>query len=166
MPSASIFGSNTSPPNFESIARARTELATALVDDSSFDEYKSSWAARVTFSPPPDDIVQYVRAHQDALNPGVLLADGTPAPTPFHMYVDDNMYTDIIERMLRAIAASIDSLFIIQGQPHPDRRLALSLSKLTSAPASYSCIILGFSSTHAKCGYLSHPPNGQKPSPF
>ena len=92
----------------------------------------------------PDDTVQYVRAHQDTLNPGVLMADGTPTPTPFHMYVDDNMYADIRERMLRAIAASIDSLFIIQGQPHPDRRLALSLKKLEEAPASYSRIILGF----------------------
>ena len=91
VPSASIFGSNTSPPNFEPIARARTELATALVDDSSFDESKSSWATRVTFLPPPDDTVQYVRTHKDTLNPGVLMADGTLTPTPFHMYVDDNM---------------------------------------------------------------------------
>ena len=92
----------------------------------------------------PDDTVQYVRAHQDALNPGVLLADSTPAPTSFHMYVDDNMYADIRGRMLRAIAASIESLFIIQGHPHSDRRLALSVPKLTSTPASYSHIILDF----------------------
>ena len=54
------------------------------------------------------------------------------------------MYADIQERMHCAISASIESLFIIQGHPHPDRRLALSVPKLTSAPASYIRIILGF----------------------
>ena len=52
IPSASIFGSNTSPPNFEPIARARTALATALVADPTFDDSTSAFAKLVTYSPP------------------------------------------------------------------------------------------------------------------
>ena len=60
------------------------------------------------------------------------------------MYVYNNVYADTREHMHREIAASIKSMFSIQGQPHPYRRLELSVAKLNSAPASYSCVELGF----------------------
>ena len=69
---------------------------------------------------------------------------GTPLPTPYNMYVDDNLYADIWSRMPCAIAASIQSLFDIQGHPHPDHRVALSTKKLTAAPASHTRVDLGF----------------------
>ena len=46
-------------------------------------------------------------------------AHGYPLPTPYNMYVDDNLYADIPSRMPRAIAASIHGLFDIQGHPNP-----------------------------------------------
>ena len=53
IPSESIFGSNTSPPNFEPIVRASTALATELVADPAFDDTTSELAKLVTFSSPP-----------------------------------------------------------------------------------------------------------------
>jgi len=98
----------------------------------------------VAFSAPPDADVEYVGAAPDSINTGVLDDDGAPHLTPYNMYVDDNLYADIPSRMPRAIAASIRSLFDIQGHPHPDRRIALSTKKLTAAPASYTRVDLGF----------------------
>ena len=49
-----------------------------------------------------------------------------------------------MECMPRAIASSIKILFIIQAQPHPDRCLLLSVTKLTSVPASYSRVKISF----------------------
>ena len=53
VPTAAIFGSNTSPPNFEPIAGARTRLATALFADPRFTAAPSRWVSMVAFSAPP-----------------------------------------------------------------------------------------------------------------
>ena len=131
------FGINTSPPNFEPITGSRIALATALFLDASLATKHSSWISQVSFAEPPGPLVVFTQVVPDGLNKGVLDAHGQPVPTPFNMYVDDNMYADVRGRMDQAIVASLESLFIILGHPHPNRRLALSVSKLTAAPASY-----------------------------
>ena len=98
----------------------------------------------VTFSAPPDADVEYVVTAPDSINTGVLGEDGTPLPTPYNMYVDDNLYANTRSRMPHAIATSIQSLFDIQGHRHPDHRVALSTKKLTAAPASHTRADLGF----------------------
>lgn len=88
-------------------------LVKVLVADPSFNEETSSWVKHINFSLPPDNTVKYFQAYKDSLNQSIIEADVTLAPRFFGMYIDDNMYADIRKLMTRAIAASIESLFII-----------------------------------------------------
>ena len=101
-------------------------------------------ASVISIMPPDDNTVKYVQAYKYSLDQGVARSKRTPRPMAFHMDADKKMYADIMECMPRAIASSIKILFIIQAQPHPDRCLLLSVTKLTSVPASYSRVKISF----------------------
>ena len=72
VPLGGIFGSITSPSNFEPIARARTHLAEFLSDRRDLlDKYKDI-INKVEFSDEPDKHTVYVQAVADVFNQGVI----------------------------------------------------------------------------------------------
>ena len=91
VPTGMTFGSNTSPSNWEPIARAQTILAEWLFDDPSLREKHKDFIDKVKFGPEPDHATQFEQAVKDTLNQGVIGPNGTPNNTPHNMFVDDNL---------------------------------------------------------------------------
>jgi len=113
------FGDNTSPSNWEPIARARQQLAQHLWYQDDIIERGRKYLPTIKFEKPatPTERAQFVRAIQDSLNPGVLDIKGNRISPRYNHHVDDNMYGDISENMERTAAASIISLYEIAGYP-------------------------------------------------
>jgi hypothetical protein len=113
------FGDNTSPSNWEPIARARQQLAQHLWHQHDIIERGRKYLPEITFEPPatPTERAQFTRAIQDSLNPGVIDTNGKRISPRYNHHVDDNMYGDISENMERTAAASIVSLYEIAGYP-------------------------------------------------
>ncbi len=141
------FGSDFSPASWEVVRRVAEQLAEALFADETLPTkhrkyldrlcWKKNLGSRLaTFSP----------AKADTINKGVLDADGQPVNTPHDFYVDDDVYSEVfdVERIERAIAASIEAIFTILG----DSNLALrqdpvSWEKLEEMIINYINRILG-----------------------
>ena len=144
MPTGQTFGSNTSPSNWEPIARARMHLAQWLFHDTTLLEKHSNYTDRVQYGPEPDHETLFVQAIADVLNQGVLDDHGNPVPTEHHMFVDDNLIAEIKSRMKQAQAASIESLFILLGRPEPEfRKVAVCMEKFVQSLCSHERVQLG-----------------------
>ena len=140
------FGSNFSPSNWEPFARARALLAETLFWDDSLVEKHKKYIDKIMFSAPPtpEEVATFVPAHADEFNKGVLDKDGNPVATPHYTFVDDNHMADIERYIRRAIAASIEALFIIVGQPDEAvRKLPLSMDKFYQSMCSFDRVQLG-----------------------
>ena len=129
------FGDNTSPSNWEPIARARQQLAKKLWHDDDIIEQAAKYLPPISFEPPATDEqrAKFAVAIPDSLNKGVYEEKTNRRISPrYNHHVDDNMYGDISENMERAAAASVISLYEIVG--YPDGRIPepLSWEKFTS----------------------------------
>ena len=117
------FGDNTSPSNWEPIARARQQLAQILWHKPDIMEQAKPYLPEFKFAPPATDLerASFARAIPDSLNTGVLDAEGHRRSPTYNHHVDDNMYADITELLPRAAATSIIALYEILG--YPDGRI-------------------------------------------
>ncbi len=141
---AQTFGSNTSPSNWEPIARARAALAEHLFNDASLLEKHKELLDKVIFSDPPDKNTTFAQAVADAFNKGVFDEQGEPVKTPHNMFVDDNLICDILSRIKQAMAASIEALYRILGFPDEEaRQLCLSMDKFLESKCSWLRVQLG-----------------------
>ena len=149
IPTSQVFGSNTSPQNFEVLANAREIVAehfsspefhhlitkhNEIIDKVQFEEVETSIST-----------ANFEQAIKDTMHQGVHGIDETPKNTPHNTFVDDNHMADVIGRMKQAMAASIEGLFQIFGPDCPlgARRSALSLEKYYRAVCSWKKIQLG-----------------------
>ena len=113
------FGADFSPANWEAVRRAQSALAERLFSDTSLVIKhravldKIWWCRSLRGSRQP----RFTKAFRDALYPGVMDDTGSPAPTPHGVYVDDDIYLDVVDprRFKQAIAASIEAIFILLG---------------------------------------------------
>ena len=118
------FGDNTSPSNWEPVARARQQLAQTLWSNPNIITKAIQYLPKFTFAEPatPIERKNFTTAIADSMNQGVFdVITGKRKPPQFNHHVDDNMYGDISELMPRAAAASIISLYEIVG--YPDGRI-------------------------------------------
>jgi hypothetical protein len=118
------FGDNTSPSNWEPVARARQQLAQKLWSEPDILTRARQYLPKFTFEAQatPSEQAEFTVAIADSINKGVFdPATGKRKPPQFNHHVDDNMYGDISELMPRAAAASIISLYEIVG--YPDGRI-------------------------------------------
>jgi hypothetical protein len=115
------FGADFSPANWEAVRRAQSALAERLFFDTSLVAKhravldKIKWCRSVNGKKRP----RFTRAFPDALNKGIFDDQGHPAPTPHGVYVDDDIYLDVAEKLRfeQAIAASIEAIFILRQDP-------------------------------------------------
>jgi len=77
---------------------------------------------KVVFAPPPPPDTQFTPARPYKFNKGVLAADGSPLPSQFNMYVDDNMSAAVGEEcMWWNMRCSLHSAYLILvGEPNLD----------------------------------------------
>ena len=119
------FGDNTSPSNWEPIARARQQLAQHfwLNEPETVLEKAQQYLPPFQFAPPATDSerVAFAVAIPDSINQGVMDADGRRRAPTYDHHVDDNMYGDISDLMPLAAAASVIALYDILG--YPDGRI-------------------------------------------
>ena len=112
------FGSNFSPHNFEPLARARQHVAEALatVEHSHLIAKHHEFINRVVVENPYPPNRRIARVQADALNPG------STKLVRYNMYVDDNLYAATLPFIHLAMAASIESNYIVFGAPDASTR--------------------------------------------
>ncbi len=113
------FGDNTSPSNWEPIARARQQLAQTLWHNPDIIHKAAPYMPPISFAAPVtiEGRAHFAIAIPDSKNEGVFDKRGKRQAPRYNHHVDDNMYGDISELMPRAAAASIISLYEIMGYP-------------------------------------------------
>ena len=118
------FGGNTSPSNWEPMARARQQLAQHLLHHPNIIERARPYLPPISFEPPatPTERLAFAVAIPDSQNPGVFDTHGHRLAPRYNHHVDDNMYGDISANMERTASASIISLYEIAG--YPDGRIS------------------------------------------
>ena len=106
-------GGNTSPPNWEPMARARQQLANSLWrNDPEIIERAQPFLPSYNFAPTatPEERALFT-------NRRVFDDEGKRKPPTYDHHVDNNMYADITENMQKAAAASVIALYEIVGYP-------------------------------------------------
>lgn len=126
------FGDTTSPGNFEPIAQARQQYAQYIWHDPEIVARAAPYLPAITMAPKPTEaeIATFQRADPDPSLPPVFDTAGRRLPPPFNHHVDDNIYADVEEHLVRSVSASAIALFEVLG--YPDSRVPnpLSLEKL------------------------------------
>jgi len=146
VPVGQNFGGNTSAQNWEGIARAREYLAQHFSNPkfSFLLKKHKSILSLIKFSSPPTKTIKFSKAFPDSHHQGVY-TDNVIQNTPHNTFVDDNCIAEIRPRMPQAMAASVESLFAILGQPDIlSRRSPLSMDKYYQAECSYTKKQLGY----------------------
>ena len=137
-PCGQTFGSRFSPSNWEPFRRARQLLMTSIFHNTDILHKHEELVETVKYSDPPSPDTQFIQAIQDSINKGVLDSKGQPVPTESHTHVDDSMMADIRERVPRALKASIESLYLVLGEPNTKiRRDEISREKYEELVVHY-----------------------------
>ena len=138
------FGSVFSPANQEPVRRAREQLAKALFDDTSLVEKHRELLDTVRFDEQAPTGTRFAQAWPCSKNQGAIDKNNVVSNTPIHTFVDDALMADIRRRITYAMAASIEALYVILGDPDESiRRNALSLDKFFEAICSPIKVQLG-----------------------
>jgi hypothetical protein len=112
------FGSDFSPSTWEVPRRIAEQLAEGLFDDESLVEKHREKLDELKWSKKLGTGTDFTPAHASEMHKGVLNEDGQPVQTPHNMFVDDDVYADIydVKRIEQAVAAGIESIFILLGE--------------------------------------------------
>ena len=139
-------GADFSPATWEVCRQMVEQLATALFADKSLVEKHKKYLDKLQWGKKLGKSTKFVQAHASEVYKGVLTKDGTPENTPHHLFVDDDVYAEILERarILQAIAAGIEAVFIILGDSALDcRQDPIAWDKLFEMVINYTNKILG-----------------------
>ena len=112
------FGALFSPASWEVLRRIAEFLAESLFNDDTLRTKHRKYLDRLKWKKDlGNNKATFSPAVQDSLNQGVL-RDGEPVETPHDFYVDDDLYAELFDiiRIERAVAASIEAIFILLGE--------------------------------------------------
>jgi hypothetical protein len=117
------FGGNYCPPNWESLAIARMQVALHLYQQHDTIAKAAPHLPPITFAGPPtaDEIAAFTPANLDEVNTSVFARDGSRLPPPMPMHVDDALCAEVVDRFLLMMSASVLSLYMVLGFPNPAR---------------------------------------------
>jgi len=132
------FGSAASPGNYEPVSNAVQQVAEHIWAIPNIVQIAGPYLPTIQLEPePPDEVcATFAQASGDLLNKGVLDTNGRRLPPPFVHHVDDKMYADVAEFMLRTVAAAVLAIYEILGYPKDRLPHALSLEKFHG---TYNC---------------------------
>jgi hypothetical protein len=155
------FGSDFSPASWEVVRRIAEQLAEKLFDDDTLRTKHRKYLDKLKWHQSlGNKKAHFSPAKEDSINKGVLDEHGHPIKTPHAFYVDDDIYAEIfnIERIERAVAASIEAIFILLGESDLlARQDPISFDKMTETMVSFINIILG-QGIHTRTMMLESPP--------
>lgn len=141
------FGTDFSPQQWEPVRQILELLAERLFEDKSLVSKHKKYLDQMVFDKKLGryNKQRFVRAQQDAKNPGVRIG-GVDKATPHMFYVDDDVYSEVFdrERIMQAAAASIEAIFILLGDSDLDRRQdPISFDKMIEMSVSFLNKVLG-----------------------
>ena len=142
------FGSDFSPQNWEICRRIIEQLATKLFDDKSLIHKHKAHLDKLMWGKRLGKPAIFVQANPCNIHKGVLDANGQPVNTPHFYFVDDGLNGEVYEadrlRILQAIAASIEAIYLVLGESHLlHRQDPISWDKLLEMLINYANIMLG-----------------------
>jgi len=114
------FGDNTSPSNFKIIAKARSQVAKHLWQQGdSIISTAQKYLPTIKLSPEPSTPQSraFAQALADTRHKGVFNNEGSRKLPPFHHHVDDNLYAEVKQYILRAITCSLIAIYMVLGYP-------------------------------------------------
>jgi len=132
------FGSGASPGNYEPVSNSVQQVAEHIWAIPDIVRIAGPYLPKIVLEPEPPRAIcaDFGQATRDSQNRGVLDANGRRLPPPFVHHVDDKMYADVSEFMLRTVAAAVLSIYEILGYPKDRLPHALSLEKFHG---TYNC---------------------------
>ena len=141
IPIGQVFGSNTSPSNWEPFAQARCCLAEFLLTDNQPKHSHNELLDKVEFSPTPQKHTEFSPAWFVSNNERHNIRRNKKT---FNMFVDDSLYAALRFHMYKCMYASIESLYLLLGRPVPAlRQSCLALDKFLKTKCSYLRTQLG-----------------------
>lgn len=135
------FGDNTSPSNWDILARTRQcSSRHHWLHNPKVIEQAAQYLPPLAFEPSCPSVV-FSPAQADTINCGVFGPDGSRLPPQFDHHVDDNMYADVGQFMERTVSASVIGLYETLGYPSPIIPNPLSRDKFNATYTQQRCCV-------------------------
>ena len=112
-----VFGSVASATLLEPFCRAIAALALSYFASKILVDKHNIYLSMIGWSDPPDETVAFAPARACSKNPDILNAKGTEQPSQHNIYVDDNLMADTKCCLPFTLAAAIEAIFVIMGEP-------------------------------------------------
>ena len=140
-----VFGSNTSSPCWEPFRRAIETMSVVFFEREDLVEKHAEYLDMIGWRnelPAPSELVQATKCE---MNPGVLDENGRPSAPQANIYVDDALLACVGQlRMKKALAATIEAIFVVMGQPKTEvRQNPLAMDKWVELVVGSQQIMLG-----------------------
>ena len=143
---AMVFGSVASATSWEPFRQAIAALALSYFGSSQLRIKHKKYLDMVKWADEPDESVHFVPAKGCSKNKGLINEDGSEKPSQHNIYVGDNMMADIRRRLVQALVAAIEAIFVIMGLPNLALRpCAVAMDKWTKLNVHAIQILLGLS---------------------
>ena len=145
LPTGMVFGSNTSCPSWEPFRRAIEIMSVVLQDKEGLVEKHRSLLDMLVWDTQSVPKANLAKAVKCKINQGVLEEDGRMKPPPTYIYVDDALIACVgRDNMEKALAACIESIFTVMGEPQIELRQShLAMDKWDGAKVGPEQLILG-----------------------
>ena len=115
---AMVFDSVTSATAWEPFRQASVVLALSYFGSRHLKIKHKQYLDMMRWAEDPEESVLFVPASSCSKNKGVINDDGSEQPSQHNIYVDNNMVADIKRRLIQALVAAIDAIFVIMGIPN------------------------------------------------
>jgi len=142
-----VFGSSVSSPSWEPFRRAIEVMAQVYHNQEGLVEKHRKYLSMISWDETPLNPSDLTQAKKCNINRGVLVqANTSELPSfPTFIYVDDALLTTVDrESMEKALAATIEAIFVVMGEPDTERRQChLAMDKWTELEVAYKQVILG-----------------------
>ena len=140
-----VFGSLFSAPSWEPFRRTIERASEALFHEDGLVEKHREYLDMISWAPACAADQVFVAAKGCELNPGVLNKDGTLLPPKTNIYVDDALLATIgQENMEKVLAAIIEAIFLVMGEPNVKvRQCPLAMDKWHDLTVSHAQVMLG-----------------------
>ena len=115
---AMVFGSNTSASSWEPFRRAIEELSKVFMKNPSLVGKHEKYLNMIKWEVPSSNSQKPIKAVKCDLNPGVLDSNGSQIFQQARIWVDDAMMAAVgVQQMKLTLAALIEAIFVVMGEP-------------------------------------------------
>ena len=141
---AMVFGSIISATSWEPFRRAIESMTMVYSLRTDLVAKHKFYLDLITIEPPAPPGTTFTKAVKCEINPGVLDDDGNQKPIPNFIYVDDCLLACIRRYTLGFLAAVVEAIFVVLGQPDVNsRQCPLALDKWTGMSVGHRTTLIG-----------------------